>query len=269
MRSAIIKRACSQSIEQLEQWRDRVLGFFRIGDVTLAPLHRDHTVQAAATTNLDGVAKMSRIGWFTDQAVIQALSGLGNGLEQFLRAVDRRAFFIAGDQKSDGAFRMATFGQITRHTGDHRGERALHVRSSAPPEDTFLQCGIKRGVGPAVFRARGNHIGMTGKAEDRPFCPQPRVEIIHLIKGVARNAEPKGLKRIAKHVQRPGIHRCHRGSLNKRAGQRNGIGEVWGWARVFHGSHIGLIGALRHAPSDIIAGAGKSRSSARGERQCV
>ena len=102
---------------------------------------------------------------------MQASSRLAARLQQFdqaHRAVDRRAFFVAGQQEGDGAGmgRMLLHELFDRH--HHRGDRGLHVGRAAAVE---LAVAMRRHEGvaaPALQRPGGHHVGVAGEDQRRP-----------------------------------------------------------------------------------------------------
>jgi hypothetical protein len=73
----------------------------------------------------------SRIGRFAETQASQFRRVLWP-IQQLDRAVDRRAFLVAGDQEGDRSGRRAVFFDMARHGGDETGDPALHVDRTAP-----------------------------------------------------------------------------------------------------------------------------------------
>ena len=80
---------------------DRVVGEMRIGDVTLHALDGQRPGQRAAAAVLDHVPQHVDRRRLADDAVVDALSGRGELLDDARRAVDRRTFLVGGEQQRD------------------------------------------------------------------------------------------------------------------------------------------------------------------------
>src|SRR5450755_4988487 len=74
----------------------------RISDVPLHAMHREAAAQAAASTDFDGIAEKFLARWLADQAPVDRFLPLPQYLDHPARAVDRRPFFVAGYEESDG-----------------------------------------------------------------------------------------------------------------------------------------------------------------------
>src|SRR6185437_163226 len=89
-------------------------------------------VERAAPADLDGVAERFDVAWLAQQAMVEFLAALGRPLQKLRRAVDRDAFFVAGDQKRDRSLSVflrlaAARAQVIEH-GRHRASNAaFHV----------------------------------------------------------------------------------------------------------------------------------------------
>ena len=73
----------------------------RIAHMTLSAMHNKPTRERATPPDLDHIAQMLWIGGLTQNAMIKPLALRMRPFEQFHRAVNRRAFFIAGEKKSN------------------------------------------------------------------------------------------------------------------------------------------------------------------------
>ena len=83
----------------------RIVGAVRIGDVALLAGDDQHAVLRAAPAELDGVAELVDIARLAQHAMVELLAARRRPLQQLEGAVDRDAFFVAGDQERDRALR--------------------------------------------------------------------------------------------------------------------------------------------------------------------
>src|SRR5207302_946993 len=78
-------------------------------------------------------------------------------LHQFHGAVDRDAFFIAGDEKRDRALRLAArCREVVEARRDRAGDRALHVDGAATIERAVLDSRSKRRGTPGRIGGHGH-----------------------------------------------------------------------------------------------------------------
>ena len=105
----------------------------RVGDVALVAVQNEPPGQRTAPAVLDRVAERRDAGRLADDAVIEAFAPGERPIDELDRAVDRRAFLVAGDEEADRAEKAAPGdeAQSGRHAG---GEPALHVAGAASPE---------------------------------------------------------------------------------------------------------------------------------------
>ena len=80
------------------------------------------------------------------------------------RAVDRGAFFVAGDEEADRA-RERALGDEAQGGGDRGGDAALHVAGAAAPELAIGDLGRERVEPPERLVARRDNIGVAGEGE--------------------------------------------------------------------------------------------------------
>ena len=85
-------------------------------------------------------------------------------VDELDRAVDRGAFFVAGDEEADRAFERA-FGDETQGGGDRGGDAALHVAGAAAPELAVGDFARERVEPPDRFIARRHDVGVAGEGE--------------------------------------------------------------------------------------------------------
>ena len=83
------------------------------------------------------------------------------------RAIDRRTFFIARQQKCQRAFVLGVSSHETLCCGDHRGQAALHIGRSAAIEHSVFHSGFERIGCPLFARPRRHDIRMTCETQHR------------------------------------------------------------------------------------------------------
>ena len=71
--------------------------------MALTPVQREPSRQRTAPSVLDRVAERRDAGRLTEEAVIEAFAPLERPLDQLDRAVNRRAFLVAGHKEADRA----------------------------------------------------------------------------------------------------------------------------------------------------------------------
>ena len=97
--------------------------------------------------------------------------------QQFDGAVDRRAFFVAGDEKADRALEGAARDEA-QSGGDRRGDAAFHVAGAAAPDHAVGDFAGERIEAPFADVARRHDIGMAGEDDMRRLRPDARIEIV-------------------------------------------------------------------------------------------
>ena len=135
-------------------------------------------IEAATPADLDHIAKGLGIGRLADQTRIKRHALGRNPLQQFLGAVDRRAFLVAGDQKRDRAIEtIALLAQKLPGGGGETGDRGFHVGGAPAIEHAVLDFGAE-GIGaPTVRIAHRHRVGMAGKTEMRRAGADAGIEI--------------------------------------------------------------------------------------------
>ena len=169
--------------------------------MTLATGHGDNAIEAAPASDLDGLAEMIGVGRLANNHLIETFARRMQRFHQLDGAIDRRAFFIAGHQKGNGAGRRAILIEIMTGGGDEGGNRAFHVRRSASPKHAVFEIAGEGAARPAVFVADGDHIGVTGKGQNRCRASQPGIEIVDIAKRVARTDKPHWLQSSLQYVE--------------------------------------------------------------------
>ena len=134
---ALVEWSRGQRVEHAHHVVDRIVGQMGIGGVPLDAADDEIPGGAAPSPNLDHVAEGVRVGGLTNEAGIKVFPAFGKPFENLAGAINRRAFFVAGDQQ---AYRSGfgptvrvsvSFGQLvdSSHKG---GDGALHVCRAAP-----------------------------------------------------------------------------------------------------------------------------------------
>src|SRR3546814_12972626 len=80
----------------------------RIGDMALHAVDMDPHVDRSAPADLDDVAQPPRGGWLAHHAEVRTQAVRGHPLHQGQRAMDGRAFLIAGDDQADRAGQLGS-----------------------------------------------------------------------------------------------------------------------------------------------------------------
>ncbi len=173
---------------------DRVHGQVRIGDMALGAVHRESPRQRAAASDLDGVPERGVAGRLPDDAPVDPIAAPQQGFDDPLGAVHAGPFFVARDQKGNGA---AMFG-MRRHEllgrGHHGSQTALHIRRATSVKHSVAHGGLK-GLGAPFFERSGRHdIGVPGKAQHRPGRATACPEILDIAVVELLDPEPGGLE---------------------------------------------------------------------------
>src|SRR5664280_863727 len=154
--------------EQRRGDMDRISREVRIGDM---PLHADDAELAgegASPAVLDHVAEADHRGRLADDAVVERRPLRDEPVADTCRAIDRRAFLVAGDEKADAAAVIGRRPDELFGGDDHRRDRALHVGGAAAVE-LAITLGRHEGIaGPGRERAGRNDVGVAG--EDEPLA---------------------------------------------------------------------------------------------------
>jgi len=117
--------------------------------MALATADGDPSVERAAPAVLDCVADRINGSRFAQDAMVEHLPFGERPVDKLDRAVDRGAFFIAGDEEADRA-RERPPGDETQGGGDGGGDPALHVAGAAAPELAVGDFARKRVEPPAA-----------------------------------------------------------------------------------------------------------------------
>src|SRR5450432_1873856 len=105
----------------------------RVSRMALSATDRDPSVERAAPPVLDRVGDRLDGSRFAQDAMVERLSLGARPVEELNRPIDGRAFFVAGDEETDGAFETP-FGDEAHGGGGRGGDAALHVAGTATPE---------------------------------------------------------------------------------------------------------------------------------------
>ncbi len=158
----------------------RIFGLLGIGDVSLLAMHDKPAADAAAPSVFDQVSQPVGAGWLPHQAVVDLLPPRFEPLHHLDGAVPGRAFFIAGDEKGDGAGGIRIGGEEGLGGGDHGRQGPLHITGAAAVEPAVTDHGVERVRCPLLQGAGRHHIRMAGEAEQGPRSAAAGPEIAHL-----------------------------------------------------------------------------------------
>ena len=139
----------------------------RVGDMALHAVDGELAAHGAAAAVFDHVACAFDGGGLAHNAPVQALAALFEGFDDDLGAINRRAFFIAGQQKGDVESGFGRDLQKLFDSHDKGGDRGFHITGAAPVEFAVAVRGHKRRAGPFLERAGRHHIGVTCKNQYR------------------------------------------------------------------------------------------------------
>src|SRR5690606_4679026 len=123
--------------------------------------------QRAAAAVFDNIPDGASAGRLANDTPVDLLVALAEMLYNFDGAVNGRAFFIAGDQKADGA-PMPRMGLDEPLAGGDKGRQAaFHIGGTPAQQHAVFHAGLKGGMLPVLLRPGGDHVGMTGKRQER------------------------------------------------------------------------------------------------------
>ena len=145
--------------------------------------------------------------------------------DQAHRAVDRGAFFVAGQQEGDGAGmgRMLLHEFFRRH--HHRGDRGLHVRRAAAEQMAVAVGGHEGVAAPMVQRAGGHHVGVASEGQRRPGAAAaahgPQVGDAQVLRPANERlaVEASAFQPLGDHRLAPAVLRRDAGAGDQRLGQ--------------------------------------------------
>lgn len=148
--------------------------------MALHAMNGNRAGERTAPPDLDHVAKRVRVGWFTDDRCIPAFAALFCPFEQFHRAVDGRAFLIAGDEKGNAALDVAMLFDVAGNRGHETGDAAFHVHRATAIHHAVLDfCGKGR-VLPVLFIAGRHDIGVACEHQMWPIAGFAGIEIFNI-----------------------------------------------------------------------------------------
>ena len=154
--------SASISASARDQPRDRIVGEVRVGDMALRARHVDPDVDRAAPPDLDRVAEPLR-----PRSARRPGTGRGRCRARAIRsisarrAVDRRAFLVAGDDQADRARRPARAPRPRRRRRSRPSCRPRRARRAGRRASR----GANGAAGPAL--ARRHDVEMAGEGEMR------------------------------------------------------------------------------------------------------
>ena len=200
-----------------------------VGDVALGPRHLQPSIETSAPSDLDRLADPLGVGRLADDAVIRALALVLHPGEHLARAVDRRPFFIAGDEHGNRAVDLPPARlDIIERRGGEAGDCPLHVGGTPAVEQAAGNFGGEGWVGPELGLSRRHDVDMTGEAEMRRPFADAGVEIVDrrgviVLEIEAPEGEAAGLQRLDQHVERAGVDGGHAFAADQALGELNGL----------------------------------------------
>ena len=135
--------SATRARERADQPVHRVVGALRIGDVALRAVHGRLAFRLPRRPIFTMSPEVHRTGRLAHQAEIRHLPVRLHPLQHADRAIDRRAFLVAGDQQADRAARRACR-EMLRGRGDEGGDRPLHVAGAAAVQDVVAHLAAER-----------------------------------------------------------------------------------------------------------------------------
>ncbi len=194
MRRARVEFMRGERRDDARDDRRGIFGAMRIGDMALLADDANAAIERAAPPDLDRVAERRDIRRLADDAMIELFAARPRPVEQLHRAVDRRAFLVAGDEKGERALRRAAPLDIGQRRGDEGGDGAFHVRGAAAVDSSVRDFRRERIEAPARDIARGHDVGVASEGEMRMAGSDRREEIVHIGRRGFREGQPMRLK---------------------------------------------------------------------------
>ena len=171
----------------------RIVGEVRVGDVALHAVHGELARQRAAAADLDHVAERIGARRLADDAPVDLLAARLEHFHDAARAVDRRAFLVAGQQERQRAGVVGMPGDEALGRSDHRGQTALHVGGAAAVQHAVAYDRLERVGLPFLARAGRYDVGMTGEAQHRAAIAMARPEVLDRTERHALDPEARPL----------------------------------------------------------------------------
>ena len=173
---APIERRREQRRQHRRERTDRILRDLRIGDMALAAVDCEPSIQRAAPAVLDRVAERADACRLADDAMVEKLTPRQRPVEKLDRAVDRRAFLVAGDEKAERSGKRP-LGDEAQGGGHSCGDAAFHVARAAAPELAVGDLGREGIEPPARDLAGRDDVGVAGEDEIGPPAPVPSMQV--------------------------------------------------------------------------------------------
>ena len=161
----------------------------------------------AATAILDHVAEPLGGGGLSHQAPGDLLLTRLERFDHLGGAIDKGALFIAGDEKGDGALMIRMGGDEALHGDQHGGQGALHVGGAPTVEQTIAHRRLEGRRIPLLEWSGGHHIGVTGKAEQRPLAAAASPEVGGVMKHHGLDDKTQARQILGHHLLASGILR--------------------------------------------------------------
>ena len=161
---------------------DGIIRKLRVSDMTLLAMDPEVAVQGPAATDFDHVARLLPAGRFTNKTPVDLFTLFIQVFEDLDGAVDRRPFFIAGEEKGDRTRVSGILFHESFARRDHGGNAAFHVGCAPAVEVTVAGDGLKGIRFPLLQGAGWHHIRMSGKYKQWSPGTMACPEIVNVIK---------------------------------------------------------------------------------------
>ena len=229
MRGAEVERRVIEAGEHRDQALDRIVGEMRIGDMALHADDVEPAVEAAAPSDLDGLAEPRGVGRLAHERNGRAARLVPRIQSSTLRVpLIAGAFLVAGDEQADRAFEFRALARhIIERRGGESGDRPLHVGGAPPIEHAVLDLGAEgRMASTASHRPGAPRRVWPAKQRCGGPAPMRGIEIVDLLRIILGEDEPLAAKagwcqRPRKQIQRAGLDRRDARAADQRLCQLN------------------------------------------------
>ena len=173
-----------------------------------------------------------RVGGLADEAGINGFAFGCEPFKHFDRTVDRGAFFIAGDQKADGATHIASSNEAGGSSGERR-DRAFHIVCAAPDQNTIVDFTTERIDAPGFGITDRHNIRVPGKTEIGGRRAKTGIKIVNVGRVFVGERKPRADKAKAfepglQKVKRTAFERCDTGTADQLLGKADRINQRGG-----------------------------------------
>src|SRR6516164_52992 len=193
--------------------------------MSLPARDNQRAIERAAAAGFDGVAEHLDIAWLAENAVIETLTALGGPFQKLHCAVDRDAFFVAGNEERERAFPgLAAVGRkMVERGGDETSDAAFHVDRAASVNLLAGDVAAERRMPPRRLIARRHHVGVPSKDQIRPCVADAGIKVVDrrragLGEGRAMHGKSSLRKYLLQITKRAAVFRRHRPAADEIAG---------------------------------------------------